>query len=732
MLYSFFIALLCALLSLSTATVNAADKVDLYSLSLEELMHIKIQTGSRFSEKLKDAGANITVIDQQQIALRAYRSLEDLLKDIPGVNIYNYSSFTAYNSISVHGDLGNNKVLILQDGVRISPAGGEFAAISHNYPLYYAKRVEVLLGPASIVYGADAFSMVVNIISAEDPQADESQIQLHAGEDGYYQATGIARYGLTNGLLQFGYQRFHSQDYAFAEHFPVYYPPDTVSPEGNDFNFSPEENQQLFIKYNVAETFEFGINHSDYQYASYYASKPDTSAFNTDNFEHIKQTSIYTRLNLDVTDKLSSSSLFSYGAYRLEDDSTISNIFSLGRQSEVFDTLYRFADTQRYNLFQDFKWDMGEAGNVVLGLHIDHIKSIPVTADLTKPYDTDKAFDKQNQFYQDTDRFSDDLALPVQFFENTQRSHAIFLQHNWAINKKHRVIYGLRYDDNSFYDDVTTPRASYIFSQNNGNVLKVIYGHAFLAPSPDFVYANYGKFNAFSFSGQWTATKTFHAPNETLKPEISRSLIVNYDMGINAFNRIKWVAYYKIVDDAILNTPDEEAQQFIPDALLFKTESYKNVGELTSYGFDISINNKYAFSAFNLESWFSWSSTFGHLEIDKSQQELPGITPQSFNLGLSLYQQEQWSFSAQLKLSGHANSLALKPEDNEARVNVSGFTVLDLHGSWAMWHKLHLLLDIYNLLDEKYAQPNFRSDIDSLPESPQPQRQFVAGLKLVF
>ena len=52
-----------------------------------------------------------------------------------------------------------------------------------NFPLYHAKQVEILYGPASVVYGADAFSGVINVITKRNKDS-QGKVVLGFGQDG--------------------------------------------------------------------------------------------------------------------------------------------------------------------------------------------------------------------------------------------------------------------------------------------------------------------------------------------------------------------------------------------------------------------------------------------------------------------------------------------------------------------------------------------------------------------
>lgn len=129
------------------ATPPAPDESnDFLNLSLEDLINVEVITSSKYLEKSIDSPANIHVITAKQINDRGYKNIEDLLRNLPGVDLQEYAVEGNYNVVTMRGSKNNNKFIILKDGIRISTPAGEINAISDNYPLYLAKRVEVSSG----------------------------------------------------------------------------------------------------------------------------------------------------------------------------------------------------------------------------------------------------------------------------------------------------------------------------------------------------------------------------------------------------------------------------------------------------------------------------------------------------------------------------------------------------------------------------------------------------------
>jgi iron complex outermembrane receptor protein len=119
---------------------NDIDKV--FKISLTELMGMEVTTPSKSSQKISEAPGTVIVVTQQQIRERGYFNLVDLLEDMPGIDIQRKSRAETNNRITIRGNQGNFKFIIMRNGVRISGPSGENIAIDDNFPVFQADRIE--------------------------------------------------------------------------------------------------------------------------------------------------------------------------------------------------------------------------------------------------------------------------------------------------------------------------------------------------------------------------------------------------------------------------------------------------------------------------------------------------------------------------------------------------------------------------------------------------------------
>lgn len=129
-----------------------------------------VVTASGFEQKVTDAPASISVITREELAKRPYMTLLDAVRDLEGVDVGETRDKTGQGSISMRG-MGSDYTLILVNGRRQNNHGDIYPnnfggnQFNHIPPLDAIERIEVIRGPMSTLYGADAMGGVINIIT---------------------------------------------------------------------------------------------------------------------------------------------------------------------------------------------------------------------------------------------------------------------------------------------------------------------------------------------------------------------------------------------------------------------------------------------------------------------------------------------------------------------------------------------------------------------------------------
>ncbi len=128
----------------------------------------QVTSVSKTSESLREAPATVVVVTGEEIARRGYLDLEQLLHNLPGFDV-NRTNGDIYSHVYQRGyhDEFNSRLLLLIDGVEQNDLTQGTQYLSRQYPLTNIDRVEVVYGPASTMYGANAYTGVISVITKD-------------------------------------------------------------------------------------------------------------------------------------------------------------------------------------------------------------------------------------------------------------------------------------------------------------------------------------------------------------------------------------------------------------------------------------------------------------------------------------------------------------------------------------------------------------------------------------
>lgn len=153
------------------ADTRDPDRFRLQVLFLRQQMRAKLTSSvSKKAESIELAPATIQIITYEDIINRGYTDVEQLFHDLPGFDISRNSGLS-YSDMYQRGyrtAANTDRTLLLIDGVEDNEMWSNSAFISRQYALSNIKRVEIIYGPASTIYGANAFLGVINIITKNE------------------------------------------------------------------------------------------------------------------------------------------------------------------------------------------------------------------------------------------------------------------------------------------------------------------------------------------------------------------------------------------------------------------------------------------------------------------------------------------------------------------------------------------------------------------------------------
>lgn len=719
--------LLIGLRSLASETELKDYKFDLmddiFNLDLEQLKDMKLSTASKSLQSLNQAPSRIIVVTKEQIEQRGYRGLDDLLNDLPAVQILRYADSGVVNQIGIRGVMGNTYFKILQDGIEIDQTDGEFMSVSMQYPLIGVERVEVLYGAASVIYGADAMSGVINIVSSLKP---EGQAGVWVGENGYKYLYANSSSKLFGGLFSIKAHYHTDQNYKFDKEYPELYTPmdkDKPAPQyAQNYKYKPHETKSADIRY-VKDGFEAGMKYDYSSESTLISMSKDNVGRNRNIFDenanvNSQKINTYLRYKANIFWDIQSTTTLSYSQTEILDDSYYRNRYT-GCKGGDYDCMegYQRSKSQKYSLEETLNKELGNH-DITFGAGIDFYDVTPLG------YQGSSSSGKKYYMIQkgkSTNAYASNVEAPN--YHEKWRNIALYLQDQIVLDENWQLSLALRYDRNSNYDTTPTPRVALINS-NNLFTQKLIYSQAFLAPSSNAKYKTYGSSDGTYKDGKLHFASA-RVPNEDLKPEKSKTYEYNLFIPLSSNDEITLSTYYTNIKDIILL--EEELPAGVYDKIYIDNPfSAQNAANANIYGGDISYTGHSYFSGYDIAYWLNYSYIQGKVDYEKFDYDLSYFASHIFKAG-GTFRYKKFTFSPSIRW---LSPIKVEPYDDVLDKRVNGYFIANLYASYNFTKDQKVALRVDNLFDKHYYGVRYNSSERYL--SPQDTRMISIAYTINF
>jgi vitamin B12 transporter len=163
-------------------THNAVPAQEVPEVTLKET----VVTATRYRLPTSELGVSTTVITAEDIQRRNAGDVQELLRDVAGINVAQQGARGRTTSLFFRG-AESNFTLVLVDGIQVNEAGGffDFSTLTTDN----IERIEIIRGPQSALYGSDAIGGVINIITKKGEGRPTVAVSTaHGGhsENGHY------------------------------------------------------------------------------------------------------------------------------------------------------------------------------------------------------------------------------------------------------------------------------------------------------------------------------------------------------------------------------------------------------------------------------------------------------------------------------------------------------------------------------------------------------------------
>jgi vitamin B12 transporter len=394
--------------------------------------------GTRAPTELNRVVADVVVIDRDRIRATSADSLEDLLRREGGIQLSRNGGPGQNASVLIRGS-GASNTLVLIDGVRIGSATlgqTDLAGIS----LAQVERIEIMRGPGSSLYGADAIGGVVNIVT----RRGDGAAYLHGNLAGGNRASGEAYAALSGSNAGFDYALSLSGE--TSNGVSAVLPGDAFGLYNPDDDGFTRYGLSLAGGYSWQKGQRIGLSYS----ASQLRSQFDSAQYAPPNFLPDATPDFRSRLNTQLL------ALEYQGAMSSEWTNLLRASYQSDKLQSGADFISRY-DTTRRQLTAQTTWTPSAPHQLVAA--IDLLTESISSSDYGAP-----------------DRDNTGLVLGY-----TGRFGAQKLQAD------------LRWDHNSVYDDQTTGKLGWGMEVAPGWSVRAVAGTAFRAPTfNDLYYPNFG------------------------------------------------------------------------------------------------------------------------------------------------------------------------------------------------------------------------------------------------
>lgn len=647
-----------------------------------------VVSATRSEKKLLDTAASVSVITDKDLDKMHINNLDEAFVKIPGVYVGRLSGIGSTTSQTVmRGVNAANSVAVLVDGVQVNDSYNGSVTWS-AIPVDMVKRVEVLRGPASVLYGGNALAGVINIIT-KDVDKTSVNLKLSYGSNNT-QNHSLYVAGKASDKLDFNvnYEKKKTDGYITD---PVLSSKAVFGAEttttntgakrwiiGNKGKRQWDENTVgVGFKYHFDESKSLALDFTKNEYE--YSYSAPTSYFGDDI---IKKAGTYfstpgekasNKYNMTYNDSENGwKAVVGYSDQYKQHDTSISQ----ATDSSKPNTRFSF-DLQKNQT-------ISANNNAVFGLN----------------YRKDEM---DATVYKLADKFNSDSKIAVDSMASgTNKSFSAYVMDEHKFSERWTATAGLRYDkwstdgrillpnkteainyDESTYDN-WSPSLSVMYKPEADSSVYLSWGKAFEAPSLYRMYSS-------SYS-----SNVYNIANPNLKPQKAETFELGYKKDLNNKSAIG-VSVYDTKYKGLLY----KNSLGVVDGM--NATCYQNAGEAEAKGFELELNHNfdYKWSAF-LNYTYQNPVIKKALKATEKDKYVTAIPKEVFRAGVT-YSDDKWSGM----LTGEYISKRFSKTDNSDTVNgVYGsydpYFIMNMDISYSFNKNYTLTASVNNILDRDF------------------------------
>ncbi|MBI5634263.1 MAG: TonB-dependent receptor [Nitrospirae bacterium] len=677
------ISIICLLLVSLLCSVSPA-----HAISEEEQaflsMYFKpeeLEISTRRAIPLLKAPAIATVITDGEIRNMGARTLMDVLKLVPGmgVAITDQGFFRLEVRGTVTGPSEKGLIMIDGHGLNRNISGSALPFFLDHLSVDNIKKIEIVRGPGSALYGSNAFVAVINIITKSAEDLEGADVSVSGGSFDTRKYNLFAGKTFNNGLKISG-----SIDYMKTDGPDLRIKRDRLS--GTPFTTAPGRADTRFEGTGIF----FEASYKNLTYRSQYLAN-DRGAYiglgyALTDFNSIKSKNFWQELSYrhSFTEKFSSKMKLYYDYFKQD---WLVKVFPDGFAGSFPNGMIGGPKARDRTIGGEIQLDysIADSNHLLAGIEYEELKQYDVKA--------------ISNFNPNTGAYLgpvQDISSWGNWNRNARRNiFAAYFQDEWEIKDNVNLTAGVRYDHYSDFGDTTNPRLGIVWRFFENAEFKLLYGQAFRAPT-------------------FTELYTINNPTIMGNPELAPEKIKTYEASVG-YNyserfRIDLNYFHNDVDDLIVRDPSTSPA------------TYANLGRAEIDGIEAVLSCKYSKDNY----WkiaYSWQDPRDSHTGEKIPFVPGNRASASVNYGFSRY------------LVSHMDVLWTGPRPRprgDTRDEVAAYTTVDLTLTLRNIYKnLEIQAAIHNLFDEKYEDPDLSGASRFIPQD-YPREGISALLRLSY
>ncbi|MCK4662979.1 MAG: TonB-dependent receptor [Bacteroidales bacterium] len=690
----FIVALFMFLFNSQISAQMQSDSIleSVLDLTIEELMNTKVSIATKSEKKISEAPGIISVIGAEEIKNLGARSLIDLLKVIPGFEFSEARSGITRVGIRGYKDKrATAKLLVLVDGIPFNNLiYGSAIWLRNQFDINSIDRIEIIRGPGSALYGRNAFSGVVNIIT----KTGDINKGLHVN-------AALGNFNTKSAGITYGIKK---------EKFNSFISVRKINSDNTNSEFDDGFGGKTLCNYSVDNLYiNANAQYGKFAFTGMFANVKSgiiVGPFITDGSEFKEKEGIYSiKHNYKINEKISiRSKIFGRNMDYIED-----LVIFIPSQNPFFPNgMYVKPSLKEYNFGGEIETSINlfKGNNLLIGIQPELYGLY--NAKIKASYDIYTGIplmyvENGDTLYYDYDNMPEELRGWIDNDGHNYNNFAFYFQDMYYPVDNLGITIGGRFDNDSEFGTIFNPRIGIVWQCLDKLYIKLLYGQAYRAP-------NVGE--QFQLTG-------FATGNKDLDPETIETTELSIDYRSGKISS-RFTVFNNKIEDLMYA---EERVGGIGGA-------YYNRGKNISKGFEIENTLMLKKSIYFAMNYSYNKSEDIYKNITSSHVD---ISPHKLNLGFNIAFMKYFNFNSTLMYRSKMEKFKTTDENgNEVdftKDKIGNFFLINSSLRIGNIYKnLEITTSVYNLLNQKYYYQDGAFEYQPAQQG----RQIIFGASYIF